>query len=201
MSSTTAWVMIILALWLAALTATVIAIVRAMGLLELSRRAAANGAVIGAIEDEPFEFASDGPPVGSVLSEEAQSLLPDGVRPDGSFVAVLFSKSCEPCLHRAEEWAQILKEAPITSLAMISGPPKHGFDIEAALAGSGTHLIAGEDSSHFAKELGIQSVPFGVVFTDGSVSSKTYIRSLEDLHHLHDNALQPTGDQVEAADV
>lgn len=186
MSAEEVWIILIFGIWLLCLTVVLLAVVRSMGLLHLTAPPrASSGGYIEAIEDTPFDFAGDGPIVGSALSARSLELLPDGLDTNGAFVAVLFSNTCRPCLERAREWVQILGEQSVTSVALVSGQGINGEHVDDELRGKVSYLVPHEPAHQLALELEIHSVPFGVAVLDGTIAGKGYLRSAEDLRRLH----------------
>lgn len=178
------WLLIVAFVWLAVLTVGLLALVRAVGALHLTRqRAAAEGYIDATDQGLTVDLENDGPPIGSPIPEAARQhmLQVDGLlaRFDSAKEVdlVMFSNTCGPCVERARDWADLLRGGGGTralTVALVSG--KIGGDVTRELDGVVDLVVEGDEATSIGQSMEITSVPFAIRLADGVVAAKSYIR-------------------------
>lgn len=181
MSSNTAVVIVvILTLWLAAITVLIAALARYVGTL-----AKTGSSISGEMGVEPpFRVDDDGPAVPSDLSvDTVREIEAAGVQPNSAAILILFSIGCAPCEERIHEISELTDKPPIPLYALLAGPrDKTGTnEILVSLSRAGITTIMDPAAHALAKLIGIQSVPFAVLVENNTVIAKSYLRRGSDL--------------------
>jgi hypothetical protein len=152
--------LIVVGLWLGALTLVVILSVRQIGLLSV-RLSRVNGT---------FSFADDGPEVGSRVPEEVIATSPE--LEHGRTSLLLLSATCGPCRELATELSGHRFERAVT--ALITGNEELADGLVALLP-PGIGIVRDPDAGHLAKALQVKSSPFALVVEDGTIIRKAYM--------------------------
>lgn len=161
--------LLLVGLWLGALTLVAILCVRQIGLLSV-RFAQAGGS---------FSLADDGPAVGSVLPAEVTATVPELGR--GRAQILLVAATCTPCRELAAQLGG--ERLPGSVVALVPGHQDLADGLVALLP-PGLRVVRNPDAARLAESLHIKSTPFGLAVEDGRIVDKAYLHSAADFTKL-----------------
>jgi hypothetical protein len=165
--------LILVGIWLAAITLALVLVVRQIGLLTVRL----------SIAVPHYDMDQSGPDVGTELPAKVmQTIGPATPARD----VVFFSATCAPCRSLAEGLSKMTATGtPMT--AVIAGDEAIARDFSALLP-KGTLKLFEPIAGEVAAALKVDSVPFAVRVEGTVVSSKVYLASVEDMHRLEAQA-------------
>lgn len=177
--------------WLGVLTLVQVLVVRQISLLTL-RLAHPERAI--PVAEDGFSVDDDGPEIGSLVPEEAASLLPGLDR--RTSLLLLVSGTCKGCHELAEE----LNRRPdavtrLPTTALVPGPPDLA-DAVVELLPSSVSVVSDPEATQLANAFEIHSTPFAVTVQEGRVLGKTYVHDKADLVSLVGEAEGQALDQI-----
>jgi len=156
--------------WMSVLTLVVVLLVRQIALLTLRLDAG----------QTQFAPADDGLDVGTVLSEEVITAMPE-LRDRLAYLLVL-SASCTPCRELADDLRGWQFDVPV--VALVAGREELA-DAIAGLMPPRVRTIRDPEASELAREhLSIESAPFALQVEGGIITGKAYLHSSAHLGEL-----------------
>ena len=154
--------LVLVCIWLGALTLVVVLLVRQIGLLTV--RLSIAGEATMSLDD-------DGPEVGSNVPEAVASVLPDG-GVERAFL-LLISSTCTPCRELvADLGGEQRFEQKI--VALVPGPEELARELVALLP-SGMRTVLDPQATELAEALDLESTPFVLEVEGGTVTRKAFL--------------------------
>lgn len=166
-------VLVLIALWLIALTVLVIGLARNQAIVQLAN-----------IPGPPrINMDADGPEVGSDVPGEVIRLLNDsapGWTVDHGGVILFMSASCGPCRDVA---AAVVGRRELSAgvTFLVAGRHNVAGDLVGILKPTGRPVILNPEAQDIMKLMNVHSSPFAFAIAEGRVHSKRFIRSAEDV--------------------
>jgi len=170
---------VLLSLWLGALTLAVLLLIRQIGLITVRLDVARSG-------------RDDGLGIGDRVPTQVLAALPE--LEHGLVYLLFLSPSCGPCLEIVPELGSQDFEAPV--IALFGGRDEMADDFEATFP-SEIRTMRDPIASEVADTLKIRSTPFAIEIETGIVTGKTYMREAADLVRLM--AARETSEAAEIA--
>jgi|GEM_PF-4116610 len=167
--------LVLLTVWLAALTLAFVAVTRTIAVRSLSR----TGSSLGG-----FSFDDDGPDVGAAVPHVVRDALAGTDINDEQITLVALSGGCGNCLERATEL--VARSDSHHMFFLLDGRPGTAAfrEIATVLDQGAARYVAGAKAHDSTVALNINSVPFAVLVRDGHVVDKIYLRAGSDLDAL-----------------
>jgi hypothetical protein len=168
--------LVLVCIWLGALTLVVVLLVRQIGLLTVRL----------SIAGEAASLDDDGPEVGTSIPETVASVLPS--RGEERAYLLLISSTCTPC---RELVADLRGEHRFEQkvVALVPGPEELAREL-AELLPPGTRAVLDPQATELAEAIDLESTPFALEVEGGTVTRKAF---------LHDGASELI-EFVESAD-
>ncbi len=153
--------LVLVCIWLGALTLVVVLLVRQIGLLTVRL----------SIAGEAISLDDDGPEVGSSVPGAVASVLPDGGVERA--ILLLISSTCTPCRELvADLQGEHRFEQKI--VALVPGPEELAREL-AALLPSGMRTVLDPQATELAEALDLESTPFALEVEGGTVTRKAFL--------------------------
>jgi hypothetical protein len=162
MSAPAVAALVLVCVWLGALTLIVVLLVRQIGLLTVRLNVAS----------QALSLDDDGPEVGSNVPEEVASVLP-GLEGERAYL-LLVSASCEPCRELVADLGEHRFEQNV--VALVPGREEQASEI-AALLPSGVRVVLDPKATRLAEVLELESTPFALEVERGTVTRKAYLHA------------------------
>ena len=161
MSALAVAALVLVCIWLGALTLVVVLLVRQIGLLTVRL----------SIASEAMSLDDDGPEVGSGIPEVVASVLLD--QGEERAFLVLISSTCTPC---RELVADLQGEHHFEQkiVALVPGPEELAREL-AALLPPGVRAVLDPQATELAEALDLESTPFAVEVERGTVTRKAFL--------------------------
>ncbi len=152
--------LVLVCIWLGALTLVVVLLVRQIGLLTVRL----------SVAGQALSVDNDGPEVGSSIPEDVASVLPD-LEEERAYL-LLISAGCTPC----RELVADLGERPFEQdiVALVPGDEGQASEL-ASLLPSGIRAVLDPEASGVAGALKLESTPFVLEVERGTVTRKAYL--------------------------
>jgi hypothetical protein len=152
--------LVLVCIWLGALTLVVVLLVRQIGLLTVRL----------SVAGQALSVDNDGPEVGSSIPEDVASVLPD-LEEERAYL-LLISAGCTPC----RELVADLGERPFEQdiVALVPGDEGQAGEL-ASLLPSGIRAVLDPEASGVAEALRLESTPFVLEVERGTVTRKAYL--------------------------
>ena len=160
MSALAVAALVLVCVWLGALTLVAVLLVRQVGLLTLRL----------SVAGQALAVENDGPEVGSSLPEDVISALPD-LEAERAYL-LLISAGCTPCRELVADIGDRSFEQTI--VALVPGDDERGGEL-ASLLPSGIRAVLDPEASRLAEALELQSTPFALELERGKVTRKAYL--------------------------
>ena len=160
MSALAVAALVLVCVWLGALTLVAVLLVRQVGLLTLRLSAAGQALAV----------ENDGPEVGTNIPEDVTSALPD-LEAERAYL-LLISAGCTPCRELVADVGDRSFEQTI--VALVPGDEERGGEL-ASLLPSGIRAVLDPEATRLAEALGLQSTPFILELERGKVTRKAYL--------------------------
>lgn len=165
--------------WLFAMTAVLLGLVRHMGALQVALTTAASSPTVA------YNFETEGPYIPSALPEVAlEAFEAEGI-PLDEIAVTFFAAGCGPCIERAEE---IVASQPDLEHAVFliagSSRPAAVTELREIIEGAGARVIVDPHAHDIVKSLDISATPFAFGVVAGEVVTKAYVRGLDDFVHV-----------------
>ena len=158
MSALAVTALVLVCVWLGALTLVAVLLVRQIGLLTVRLNVASQTLSL-----------DDGPEVGSDVPEEVASVLP--VRDERSYL-LLVSAGCEPCRELVSDLGEHRFEQSV--VALVSGRAEQASEL-AALLPSGVRAVLDPKATRLAEVLDLESTPFALEIEGGTFTRKAFL--------------------------
>ena len=178
-------VLVLLALWLVALTVVVVGLARHQAIVQLANVAG----------PPRLNMDADGPEVGSEVPGEVIRLLDDSAprwSDYGRSVVLFMSASCGPCRDVA---AAIVGQREFSAdvTFLIAGRRDVSRDLLETLKPTGRPVILNPEAQDIMRLMNVHSSPFAFAIVQGKVEGKRFIRTAEDVALLRDTLLTVGG--------
>lgn len=161
MSALAVAALVLVCIWLGALTLVVVLLVRQIGLLTVRL----------SIASEAMSLDDDGPEVGSGIPEVVASVLPD--QGEERAFLVLISSTCTPCRELvADLQGEHRFEQKI--VALVPGPEELASELSVLLP-SGVRAVLDPQATELAEALDLESTPFALEVEGGTVTRKAFL--------------------------
>lgn len=160
MSSLAVAALVLVCIWLGALTLVAVLLVRQVGLLTVRL----------SVAGQALAVENDGPEVGSDIPEEVTSALPD-LETERAYL-LLISAGCTPCRELVADIGDRGFEQTI--VALVPGNEEQASEL-ASLLPSGIRPVLDPEAARLAETLGLQSTPFVLEIERGRVTRKAYL--------------------------
>jgi hypothetical protein len=161
MSALAVAALVLVCIWLGALTLVAILLVRQVGLLTVRLSVAGQALAVD----------NDGPEVGSDLPEGVTSALPDLLGTERAYL-LLISAGCSPCRELVADIGD--RSFGQTIVALVPGDEGQAGEL-ASLLPSGMRAVLDPEASRLAEMLKLQSTPFVLEIERGRVARKAYL--------------------------
>lgn len=175
MDQTITVALILSGVWLGVLTLVVVLLVRQIGLLTLRLSIVSTSTA--------FSVADDGPEIESEAPEVITSAFPQLLERQPVYL-LFVSATCGPCRDLAAElnghrdWPDVI--------ALVTGREELAEGLVELLP-SEFQIVRDPEANKFAKSLQIQSTPFAIEFTGGTVNKKAYLYNASDFVTLFES--------------
>lgn len=166
-------ILVLLTLWLVALTLVVVGLARHQAILQLA-----------SITGPPrIDMDADGPEVGSEVPDEVIRLLNESA-PGWSVaqpaVILFMSASCGPC--RDVATSAVERRELLTDVTfLVAGRQNVSKDLVELLRPTGRPVILNPEAQDIVRLMNIHSSPFAFAIAQGKVDGKRFIRTVEDV--------------------
>lgn len=168
-------VTVIGAIWFAALTLVVLALLRQVAAIELALQQRGDG----------FRVDADGPDIGTSASEALVLIGTAGLATDDvATLLVIFSPTCGPCREIIESMDPSAIEAGVVTAAFVVGEGVAADEVALFAAPKFSVVVSGREAQGAAGTLNVHSSPYALVLVDGRVEQKRYVRRVDDLYDL-----------------
>jgi hypothetical protein len=158
MSALAVTALVLVCVWLGALTLVAVLLVRQIGLLTVRLNVASQTLSL-----------DDGPEVGSDVPEEVASVLPG--RDERSYL-LLVSAGCQPCRELVSDLGEHRFEQSV--VALVPGRADQASEL-AALLPSGVRAVLDPKATRLAEVLGLESTPFALEIEGGTFTRKAFL--------------------------
>lgn len=159
MSALAVTALVLVCVWLGALTLVAVLLVRQIGLLTVRLNVAS----------QTLSLDDDGPEVGSDVPEEVASVLPG--RDERSYL-LLVSAGCQPCRELVSDLGEHRFEQSV--VALVPGRAEQASEL-AALLPSGVRAVLDPKATRLAEVLGLESTPFALEIEGGTFTRKAFL--------------------------
>ena len=160
MSALAVVALVLVCVWLGALTLVAVLLVRQVGLLTLRL----------SVAGQALAVENDGPEVGTNLPEDVTSALPD-LEAERAYL-LLISAGCTPCRELVADIGDRSFEQMI--VALVPGDEERGGEL-ASLLPSSIQAVLDPEATRLAEALELQSTPFALELERGKVTRKAYL--------------------------
>lgn len=151
--------LVLVCIWLGALTLVVVLLVRQIGLLTVRL----------SIASQTISLDDDGPEVGSDVPEDVASVLPDHEEPA---YLLLISAGCDPCRELVADLGGRHFEQDI--VALVPGREEQASEL-AVLLPSGMQVVLDPKATMLAESLELEATPFALEIGGRTVTRKTHL--------------------------
>jgi hypothetical protein len=159
MSALAVTALVLVCVWLGALTLVAVLLVRQIGLLTVRLNVAS----------QTLSLDDDGPEVGSDVPEEVASVLPG--RDERSYL-LLISAGCQPCRELVSDLGEHRFEQSV--VALVPGRAEQASEL-AALLPSGVRAVLDPRATRLAEVLELESTPFALEIEGGTFTRKAFL--------------------------
>ncbi len=173
--------LVVVCVWLAALTLVVLLLVRQLGMVTLRLDLVGNQAPMPA----------DGPGIGEELPAEVTDHLPELAQ--GRRFLLLISPTCVPCHEIAPRLAEVTVSEPVT--ALVPGRRELAEELTAMLPET-YQVVEDPVATQVAQTLRLERTPSAVELRDGVINGKAYLFQASDLQQLVDARARPADADV-----
>ena len=160
MSALAVAALVLVCIWLGALTLVVVLLVRQIGLLTVRL----------SIASQTLSLDEDGPEVGDRLPEDVAAVLPD--QEEERAYLLLISAGCDPCRELVADLGGHRFEEKI--VALVPGREEQASEL-AALLPSGIQVVLDPKAAMLADSLELESTPFAIEVEGGTVTRKAHL--------------------------
>lgn len=158
MSALAIGALVLVCVWLSALTFVVVLLVRQVGLLTVRLSMAT----------QAISLDDDGPEIGSTLPEEVAEVMTG----DKRAYLLLISASCEPCRELVVELEGHRFEQSV--VALVPGRQEQAEEL-AALLPTGIRVVVDPEATQLTDSLDLESTPFAIEVEGRTVTRKVHL--------------------------
>lgn len=166
--------LVLILVWLLALSLLVAGLVRHLGTLQAVGSANLQAPAGG------FLYDTDGPWIPSELPGRVLSAFTAYGIQTHDMTVTFFSSGCGSCIERATNVAKAVED-PDRNVFLITGAhAETSRELRSILAPSGAPMLTDPEAHDIVKTMEINSTPFAFRVIDGQVVSKAYLRTVDD---------------------